>query len=347
MVLDAFQQRKAVALSELQADCGDKSRKGSVDTPVADLVARINTHPAVYTTSSCSGRITVFGEPTAAGRAGGKKGGEWVYASHDPADSQEVISAIHSRSVSGARLVLRFEPFILALEANSAAMGQRVLAAARAAGFRESGLTLGSGGRRVMVGVRCSLRLEVPVTDAGVVLVPDAYLTYLVGLANDKFQQNLDRIRRFEQELFLALGDPPMSQLSLTMAAVTTRDAKVNEDSPVHRQRHAAATDPQVMALASGAVVAANGDTGCEQAAAAVPRRRRANSGGDGRVVVSDSALKALKLRQARVLGRIRALEVRLGRGRELGGGTAAGPAEAGVLCNADSITAATAAATA
>ncbi|PNG93974.1 tRNA wybutosine-synthesizing protein 2/3/4, partial [Tetrabaena socialis] len=88
MVLDAFQQRKAVVLQGLQAECADKSRKGSVDAPVASLVARINAHPAVYTTSSCSGRITVFGEPTPEGRAGGKKGGEWVYASHDPADPE-------------------------------------------------------------------------------------------------------------------------------------------------------------------------------------------------------------------------------------------------------------------
>ncbi|GIM07394.1 hypothetical protein Vretimale_11539 [Volvox reticuliferus] len=340
MVLDAFQQRKAVALSELQADCGDKSRKGSVDAPVADLVARINTHPAVYTTSSCSGRITVFGEPTTESRAGGKKGGEWVYASHDPADPQEVISAIHARCVSGDRLVFRFEPFILALEANSAAMGQRVLGAARAAGFRESGLTLGSGGKRVMVGVRCSLRLEVPVADAGIVLVPDAYLTYLVGLANDKFQQNLDRIRRFEQELFLVLGEPSTSPLSLSVGAAITRDEKANAVPPVRRQRYAVGTDPSVIAPP----IAANGDAGRVQATAALPRRRRADSLADGRVAVSEPALKALKLRQVRVLGRIRALEIRLARGRGLSGGAGA-RAQVGVLCDAGSTTAATAAA--
>ncbi|EFJ46471.1 hypothetical protein VOLCADRAFT_118079, partial [Volvox carteri f. nagariensis] len=308
MVLDAFQQRKAVVLAGLQADCGDKSRKGSVDAPVAVLVSRINSHPAVYTTSSCSGRITVFGEPTSETRAGGKKGGEWVYASHDPADAQDVISAIHARCVSGARLVLRFEPFILALEASSAAMGQQVLAAARAAGFRESGLTLGSGGRRVMVGVRCSLRLEVPVADAGAVLVPDTYLTYLVGLANDKFQQNLDRIRRFEQELFLALGNPAAAAADGGDAEAGTVRQSVAQAAL--RQPPTASADPGTMTAAPSAVT--NSDAGAMTVAAAPARRRRGNAPAGAGGTIPDAALKALKRRQAQVLGRIRALELRL-----------------------------------
>ena len=36
--LDAFAQRKAGVVASLAADCGDKSRKGSVDAPVAELV---------------------------------------------------------------------------------------------------------------------------------------------------------------------------------------------------------------------------------------------------------------------------------------------------------------------
>jgi tRNA(Phe) wybutosine-synthesizing methylase Tyw3 len=40
------------------------------------------------------------------GRRAGKKGGEWVYASHDPADEEEVLSALHSRCSSGIWPVL-------------------------------------------------------------------------------------------------------------------------------------------------------------------------------------------------------------------------------------------------
>ena len=40
----------------------DLSRKGSVDGPIRDLVEFINTQECYYTTSSCSGRISVFSE---------------------------------------------------------------------------------------------------------------------------------------------------------------------------------------------------------------------------------------------------------------------------------------------
>ena len=55
---------------------GDRSRKGSVDAPIVELVELINAQADVYTTSSCSGRITVFGEPTSDDHRAGRKGGE-------------------------------------------------------------------------------------------------------------------------------------------------------------------------------------------------------------------------------------------------------------------------------
>jgi tRNA wybutosine-synthesizing protein 3 len=66
-------------------DYKDKSRKGSVDVRALPIIRAINARSDMFTTSSCSGRISVFAEPTAATRLAGKKGGEWVYASHDPA----------------------------------------------------------------------------------------------------------------------------------------------------------------------------------------------------------------------------------------------------------------------
>jgi tRNA(Phe) wybutosine-synthesizing methylase Tyw3 len=45
----------------------------------------------------------------------------------------------HSRRPAGAKLVFRFEPFILHVECRSMAAAQRVLQVARQAGYRESG----------------------------------------------------------------------------------------------------------------------------------------------------------------------------------------------------------------
>jgi tRNA wybutosine-synthesizing protein 3 len=61
---------------------------------------------------------------------------------------------------TGSPLVFRFEPFILAAEARTMAHAQSLIRCARDAGYRESGAT-GGDDARVIVGVRCSIRLEV------------------------------------------------------------------------------------------------------------------------------------------------------------------------------------------
>ena len=52
-----FRSEKTRVLSK-----ADLSRKGSVDEPIRELVDYINELDSFYTTSSCSGRITVFSE---------------------------------------------------------------------------------------------------------------------------------------------------------------------------------------------------------------------------------------------------------------------------------------------
>ncbi|KAJ9506545.1 hypothetical protein QJQ45_019603, partial [Haematococcus lacustris] len=194
----------------------DKSRKGSVDERALPIIRLINARADMFTTSSCSGRISVFAEPTEVNRQSGKKGGEWVYCSHEPADEEEVLSRLAARCHTGGTLVLRFEPFLLHAECRDMAAASWLLQAARGAGFRESGATLGARGSRVMAGVRCALRLEVPVADGGALLVGDTYLRYLVALANTKFGLNTARMRHLE--LLLRPPSPETHPLTPTSA---------------------------------------------------------------------------------------------------------------------------------
>lgn len=133
LVPQLFAVKKQKILAELSvptSEYADKSPKGSVDTQILDLINLINSHEGWVTTSSCSGRVTVFVEgPTAddternqsdsndaAARIdavtqdtsnqiirpqtikttpGGKGGGHWLFVSHDPT-SLEAISDIQS-----------------------------------------------------------------------------------------------------------------------------------------------------------------------------------------------------------------------------------------------------------
>jgi tRNA wybutosine-synthesizing protein 3 len=94
-----FQTRKQNILAQLDAPDGeyhDLSPKGSVDEPIRDLISEINAFDGFVTTSSCSGRTSVFLEGRKSGtedtlneehgvsRAGpgGKGGGAWLFISH-------------------------------------------------------------------------------------------------------------------------------------------------------------------------------------------------------------------------------------------------------------------------
>lgn len=218
-----FELRKEVVLKALKSEEKDKSRKGGVDAPIADLIGCINSHPSFFTTSSCSGRVSIFLERPAAllnsdpyhaaaegaqndsGSAGGaaktkaKQGGRWMYVTHEPAKADDVVETVRrlyeEETEPDGLLMFRFEPFILALECSSLTAGQRIVACAMASGYRESGMS--SVGKRIIVAVRSSIRLEVPIGEKGRLLVPEEYLQFLTASANRKFLLNHERIIRF------------------------------------------------------------------------------------------------------------------------------------------------------
>ena len=218
--MDAFAQRKASTLAELALDAGDLSRAGHVDARARAVVALVNTHPAFYTTSSCAGRVSLFADPTAETRAAGMKGGEWVYVNHDPADADAIVSAVRrelgeaddesassrarSDPESSRTLTLRFEPFILSVEAESVEAGSRFARLARDAGFRESGVVAGE--RRAVCSVRCSIRMEAPLVAKGARLVSDEAIRALVAIANEKWAANATRAERLRERIAAAFA---------------------------------------------------------------------------------------------------------------------------------------------
>lgn len=96
---EAKKQRILELLETPDADYQDLSPKGSIDEAIRPLITNINSLPGLVTTSSCSGRVSVFCEgrkrigEEAESQAdvevvrtgpGGKGQGSWLYISHDP-----------------------------------------------------------------------------------------------------------------------------------------------------------------------------------------------------------------------------------------------------------------------
>ncbi|KAL9236617.1 hypothetical protein vseg_011262 [Gypsophila vaccaria] len=308
-----FDGRKAATMAAISSTTStDKSPKGSIDTPIIPLLSAINRHPSYFTTSSCSGRISLFHH--APGRL---KGGSWSFISHSPSLPDSLLSLLFppspesthpsestrsestqfsdestrsagesvrssgestrsagessqfydestlsagelnhftgesgeteltqsestrisgdltrselTRSGSGGgtesargesggteltqtelarggegELVFRFEPLILAVECRDVGSAQFLVTLAVSSGFRESGIT-SVGGKRVMVAIRSSIRMEVPLGNGGGggggVMVSREYVRFLVGVANEKMEQNWKRTERFMEVL--------------------------------------------------------------------------------------------------------------------------------------------------
>jgi tRNA wybutosine-synthesizing protein 3 len=147
-----FIARKQKIIEQLDAPDGDYhdlSPKGSVDAPIRELIDEINSLDGLVTTSSCSGRISVFlegrksetvstkpaseHEESRAGPGGKGGGGTWLFISHTPiADDKanaehdymskfglETFTAEECAPAASCRYIhLKFEPMVSSITAS-------------------------------------------------------------------------------------------------------------------------------------------------------------------------------------------------------------------------------------
>lgn len=78
---------------------------------------------------------------------------------------------------------------------------QFLVATAISAGFRESGITSCGDGKRVIIAIRCSIRMEVPLGDTHKLMVSPEYVKFLVDIANEKMDANRKRTDGFSLAL--------------------------------------------------------------------------------------------------------------------------------------------------
>jgi tRNA wybutosine-synthesizing protein 5 len=271
-----FNTRKAAILASIGDELiPDKSPKGSLDTPIVGLIRAINAIPHIVTTSSCSGRVAVFQTVHAtAGVARRSKRGLWRLVVHGKVTFDQVLKSLTTQPPSDRKTTeneaseamaaahaaggstiseFRFEPFILSVECENMQVATKFLQVALGAGFRESGLT--SVSRRIMLSVRCSIRLETAVMRDNKMLVANDYLQFLVDEANRKMDLNIERIQRFFHDMCVSFELDAASFLDkkereLYLASATTHsqhESKSHSDSDA--KPHSIVVHTQVSAV--------------------------------------------------------------------------------------------------
>uniref|UniRef100_A0A8B9R5H0 tRNA wybutosine-synthesizing protein 3 homolog n=1 Tax=Anas platyrhynchos TaxID=8839 RepID=A0A8B9R5H0_ANAPL len=181
----AFGRWKAQRLAR-----ADASRKGALDERAAPVVRLLNARARFCTTSSCAGRLVL---EDAERRGAPKKGCEWLLVTHEPCRRDELMTALEKAT---GDVVFKFEPFVLHVLCRELQDAQLLHSVAIDSGFKNSGITVGRGGK-IMMAVRSTHCLEVPLSHMGKLMVSEEYIEFLIHVANRKMEENTKRIDRF------------------------------------------------------------------------------------------------------------------------------------------------------
>lgn len=217
---DPFDQKKhsiLLEIAETLADSPDASPKGSIDEVCIPIMNLINSHNDMVTTSSCSGRVSVFLEGIKNVEEGdikiGSKGndGKWIFVTHDPKELNgwyESIDFKYDKKGNGetnanTRYILyKFEPLILHVKCRNEGIAQRLYNTAMGCGFRESGI--GSNGN---VAIRTSIKLDIPIGyfegEEYIAVVDRQYLQLITNLSLDRFKENFKKLDQLKSAIEL------------------------------------------------------------------------------------------------------------------------------------------------
>ncbi|KAH1166988.1 tRNA wybutosine-synthesizing protein 3 homolog [Mauremys mutica] len=214
----------------------DESRKGSVDEAIAGLVQLLNGQERFCTTSSCAGRLLLAQAPARGfnGYEVQKKNCSWLMVTHQLCAKEDVMTALQKAT---GDTVFKFEPFILHVQCQELQDAQLLHSVAIDSGFRNSGITVGRRGK-IMMAVRSTHCLEVPLSHMGKLMVTEEYVDFLVQIANRKMEENMKRIDRFYNCLQLALktelsmSNSPRETIQKTHSVYTHRRKRKPDKEP-------------------------------------------------------------------------------------------------------------------
>ena len=188
----SFDVAKSSLLSKLATGV-DFSPKGSIDAPVVQLVDFINNLPDYVTTSSCSGRISVYRDENST------KGIQWLLVVHGAITVNQLKAAISGQEAVTAGqhfIVLKCEGFILHVRCRDLNSGRKLHQIAMGCGFRESGLSVGQK-MRVQLAIRTTAYgLELPIAVGKNLIIDDDALSIIVKEANRRLRCNFARTDR-------------------------------------------------------------------------------------------------------------------------------------------------------
>jgi tRNA wybutosine-synthesizing protein 3 len=185
---------KEKALKALEA--AHLSKK--VDEEIVPLLEVLNNQEGFYTSSSCAGRIVLLEIP----QIGDKRGARFLGIWHRTIDTHELTTAAQ-KATSGLLWLLAQAP-ILHIGAETLELANTLVKTAVSCGFKNSALK--STGKRIIVEICSTERLDAPIGRDGRLFCDEKHLILLVEIANEVIVRSRVKIGKFTKKV-VKIGD--------------------------------------------------------------------------------------------------------------------------------------------
>jgi tRNA wybutosine-synthesizing protein 3 len=167
--------------------------ENKVDYGIQSILDIINEYNQYYTSSSCFGRIVLLEIPSIGDKKEAKFLGKW----HRMIDIDDLING--SRNAKTGQIWFLSQSPIIHVVAKSNDDAEKLLKNAIACGFKNSGLK--SLGKKIVVEVCSTERLDAPIGDNGIIFCKDDHLELLVKTSNEIMNKSTLKLQKLEQKL--------------------------------------------------------------------------------------------------------------------------------------------------
>ena len=189
MVKKEFLDAKEKALISLEKACTEKK----ADKEILPILILINDSEECYTSSSCAGRIVLLEIP----KIGDKKKARFLGKWHRIIEPNEL--EIAAKKAKNGLLWLIAQSPIIHIVTYTGEMADKIVKTAIASGFKNSGMK--SIGRKIVVEVCSTERLDAPIGKDGILFCEKEYSQLLTDISNEVIKKAMDKLLRFENKL--------------------------------------------------------------------------------------------------------------------------------------------------
>ena len=171
----------------------DKSNVGSIDAPIKDLCEIINNDKNYFTTSSCSGRITLIDDKEK------KSPDVFLFRSHEKVELDELKKGIldAAEKVREGIVMFKQEPCLIVVSCRDKDKQWELFSEARNNGWKKSGIL--SINKKMLIELMSSENISFPIIKDGGILIDDEFLEIILEKANSNLEKGWEKINKLKE----------------------------------------------------------------------------------------------------------------------------------------------------